>query len=232
MRLRFDDESRGVALAIGACCAMVVVAGIAIKIIGGFDEVPDWWAQADAIWADDQLVKQRAEELENAITTQLTAVRLIDDPVWSVAISIEQINAWASARLENTIVTHRGESGWPSWLDRVRVGDDEDQLLVGMRTRSVSGSVVAWGRVEFEIDQVGDLWIVIDSLVIGKSRLPIGIGTMVSGADLEGKRYRVGPAKIELGDGREVRMLGLQVRAGRLELMMETVAINESLGRD
>jgi len=232
VRIRFDDEHRVIVLAVVACCAMVVFAGIAIKVIAGFNEIPAWWLQADAIQVDDQSVKQQAEELENAITTQLTAVRSVDDPKWSVAISIEQMNAWAVARLEDTIVTHRGEAGWPNWLSRVRVGVDDDQLLVGMRTRSISGSVIAWGRVGFEIDEAGDLWIVIDSLVIGQSRLPVGLSAMLANADIDGKRYRVGPAKLSLGDGRDVRVLGLQVRAGRLELMMETVPTSKRSVQD
>ena len=232
VRLRSDDEHRVIVLAVVACCAMVLFAGIAIKIIAGLNEIPAWWVDADAIRVNDQSVKKQAEELENAITTQLTALRSIDDPKWSVAISIEQMNAWVGARLEDTIVTHRGEAGWPSWLDRVRVGDDGDRLLIGMGTRSVSGSVIAWVRVEFEIDETGDLWIVIDSLVIGRSRFPVGLSAMIADADLDGKRYRVGPAKLSLGDGRDVRVLGLQVRAGRLELMMETVPRNERSDQD
>lgn len=209
---------------------LIVLASVAIVVISRLDHTPSWWQQVDTQRTDDPddpAVVARAEALENAITTQMTTVRIGDESKWSVAMEIDDLNAWLGVRLEETIETHLGGDGWPNWLDRVRVGVDGDRLLIGGQTRSDSGSVVVWFKCRPEIHD-GDLWIMIDSLAIGDSRMPIGLGAWMTGTTLDARGYRVGSATINLGDGREVNMLASRVHGGRLELMLETVVDDQS----
>lgn len=213
---------------------LIVLASVVIVVVSRLDHTPSWWQQVDTKRADDRddpAVVQRAETLENAITTQMTTVRLGDDSRWSVAMEIDDLNAWLGVRLQETIENDQDgadqgrhdRNGWPSWLDRVRVGVDGDRLLIGCRTRSDSGSVVVWVKSSPEIRD-GDLWIMIDSLVIGESRVPVGLSAWITGAKLNARGYRIGSATINLGDGREVKILAIRVHGGRLELMLETVS--------
>ena len=212
-----------ITLAAGVCAAIVVVGILLIVAVGRLSNVPSWWQQADRVRALDEATIRQAEQLENAITTQLTMVRDTDNPHWSVAINPEQANAWLAVRLKETIVTHQGEDAWPSEIEQVRIGIENDQLIIGVRTVSASGSVIVWAKLRLTIDVRGDLYVRVYSAHAGKTRLPVRVIGFIGSSRHSASVFRVGSGILELGDGRVAQLMALRVNNGRLELAMQTV---------
>ncbi len=217
---RFIDQ-HAIKLAIAACVLVVLIGALLISAISGFDDTPQWWGEVDRVRHDDPNVIERAERVENAITTQLTTLRDADDPSWAVAVDQDQANAWLAARLIDTIVTHQGEDAWPREIERILVGIEADQCTIGARVKSAAGTSILSARVGFSIDSNGDLWATISSLHVGSTRIPMGLLSMGSSESISSK-LRIGPAKIEIGDGRVAKLLAVRMSGGRMELMMET----------
>lgn len=219
-------EARAARLAVVACALCVLGGAVVIWALSGLDETPRWWAGVDTLSAGDPAVIDRAERIENAITTQLTALRDPEDPRWAAAITPEQANAWLAVRLRETIETHLGEGAMPRGVERVRVSVDGDRLLVGARVLHSSGAAVVWTRVGFELDEAGELWVRLGGVRVGRTRLPAwAMGLAAGDGALRRSRYRLGPGALELGDGREARLIALRINDGRLELIMETSAL-------
>jgi len=216
----FSEHAAG--LAIGACALSIALGGVLIFLLAGLDEVPAWWKHADTIRAGDAEVIARAERLENALTTQLTAVREPGDPRWATAIGDEQANAWLAVRLRETITTHLGVDKMPEAIERVRVGIEDDELIIGARINHASGSSIVWSRVHLELDEQRDLWATLSSLHVGDTPIPQWVLAAMDTRRITGSRRRLGPGALDLGDGREARILALRVKDGRLEAMMET----------
>src|SRR5690606_25346943 len=135
--------------------------------LSGLDGVPRWWKAADSIRTGDAAVIARAEHIENAITTQLTALRDPSDPRWAAAVTGEQANAWLAVRLGETVRTHLGADAWPEGIERVRIAILGDKLVIGARVRHSSGSSIIWARAELSLDERNDLWVTLTALRIG-----------------------------------------------------------------
>ncbi|MBL4591415.1 MAG: hypothetical protein JKY96_05595, partial [Phycisphaerales bacterium] len=96
---------------------MVLVAMVCLFLvvqISGLDNKPKWWP--DQVGAQENAVR-----LENAISTQLTAIRPGDAQQWSVALTPAEINAWLEHRLRATVETHAGSNAWTNEIESVRV---------------------------------------------------------------------------------------------------------------
>lgn len=210
-----------------ACIALMgltlVLGVVLIVMLSGLDEVPRWWRERDAINPDDPAIVQRAERIENAITTQLTAVRSIDDPSWSVKLSDEQANAWLSVRLRETIITHMGRVAWDERVERVLVRFEESGILIGVRIRHRGGSAIVSARVRLSIDERGDLWANISSIRLGASRVPSWAINLLGEGDVRVGHIRLGPGALELGDGRAARLLGVRTRDQWMDVALETI---------
>ena len=215
-------SDHAIGLAAGSSLLLIVFGIVLIVAVGRLDDIPDWWTNADSFDVKSTATIERAEELENAITTQLTTVRDVDDPRWSVGINPNQANAWLGARLKETIVTHQGEDAWPSEIERVRIGIENDQLIIGARTASASGSVIVWAKLALKIDEQGDLMVNVYSMHTGTTRLPIRAMGFIGSSHRKDSVFRVGSGILELGDGRVAQLLALRVNEGRLEVVMET----------
>jgi len=215
-------SGHAIGLATGGSLVLIVFGIVLIVAVGRLNDVPDWWTRADSFDAKSSATIERAEELENAITTQLTMVRDVDDPRWSVGINPEQANAWLGARLKETILTHQGEDAWPGEIDRVRIGIENDQLIIGARTASASGSVIVWAKLALRIDEQGDLVLKVHSAHAGRTRLPVRAMGFIGSWHHSDSVFRVGSGQLELGDGRVAQLLALRVHEGRLEIVMET----------
>jgi len=215
-------DRHAIVLAIGVCGVVITLGIIVAVMVSGLNNTPRWWNEGDQLAVDHPELVLQAERLENAITTQLTAVRDVENPQWAVAITAEQANAWLTVRLRETIITHQGEDVWPSELGQVRVGIENDQLIIGARTVSASGSVVIWAKISLRVDAQGDLVASVFSAHAGTTRLPIRVMGFIGSSHQSGSMFRVGSGKLELGDGRQAELLGLRVHNGQLELMMKT----------
>ena len=217
-------EARFVHLAIAAMLLVVVIGVFLIFMFSGLDEVPAWWRQRESIRPGDPAVIERAERIENAITTQLTAVRDPKDPRWFSRVSDEQANAWLSVRLRDTIETHLGRDAWPQGLERVYVRIEQGDLLIGARVRHQSGSAIVSARVRLELDDRGDLWANIDRLRIGRTPIPKWAIDLLGEGDVHTGRVRLGPGALDLGDGRQARLVAIRVQDSSIEVAMETRA--------
>lgn len=204
-------------IVLAACgCVSVVMLGIAaVAFVARIDNEPSWWVQSILIDAQSSVVIEQAERFENAITTQLTMVRTIEQPQWAVAITPEQANNWLATRLQKTITTHLGDEVWPDEVGRFQLVIEDDQLIVGARLHHRSGTTVVWGIISFELDEAGGLWAQVSSTHLGSAWVPTRL--------LVEPRIKLGSGYIELGDGRMVEVRGIRVRNGQLELAMQTV---------
>ncbi len=213
-----------IGLAIGASLATIVL-GVVIGIgVARLNDVPAWWMRAQEAVLDESATRLHAQQLENAITTQLTMIRSEDDPRWTVAMAPEQANAWLDTRLVDTITTHMGQEAWPDEIERVLLGVVEDQLILGVRTRHQHGFTILWAHVQLELDTQGELWAKLSNIHAGRTRMPRGVLGMLGRGQLNGSKLRIGSAQLELGDGRTARLLALRVNAGRVELALETTS--------
>ena len=211
-----------IGLAIAACAITSVLGLVLIIAIGRLNNTPAWWLKLEAISDNDPKVIQQAEQLENAITTQLTKVRDAHDPRWAVAIQPEQANDWFEARLIDTVTTHLGDDAWPSEIESVRISVEDDQLIIGARVVHSSGAFVVWANVGIELDAQGDLWAAISSAHIGGTPVPISVLALTGNSAFTHSRIHIGYGKIDLGDGRAGQLIAVRINNGRLELVMET----------
>lgn len=217
-----------IGLAIGACMLLAVLGIVAITAVARLDGVPGWWLQVDTVVRSDPKVIQQAEHLENAITTQLTMVRDPRDPRWAAAINPDQANAWLEVRLIDTIRTHMGKEAWPSEIERIRIGIDDDQLVLGARMAHASGSSIMWAMIGIELDEHGDLWANLSSVHVGTTPMPTRVLTIIGSSGKSSSRIRIGPGRLDLGDGRVAQLVALRISGGRLEMVMETRADDQS----
>jgi hypothetical protein len=209
-------------LAIGSCVLVLTLGVVLIVALSGLDEVPSWWTQREEIHAGDASVIERAERLENTITTELTAVRDAANPRWTRSVSDEQANAWLSVRLRKTIETHMGEDAWNNSVERVYVRIVDDELTMGARVVHQTGSAIVSAKIALELDEQQDLWAIVHSVRIGTTPVPGWAIRSLGQGDLRTGRFRLGPGALELGDGRIARLIGVRTRDARLEVVMET----------
>lgn len=210
-----------------ALMLVVFVVGMVLMLmLSGLDEVPGWWRQRESIRPGDAGVIERAERIENAITTQLTAMRDPDNPRWYAKVSDAQANAWLSVRLRETIETHLGDGAWTDGVERVYVRIEGDALTLGARVRHATGSAIVSARVGLELDEGGDLWAHIGRVRVGRTTVPGWAIALLGEGDLRTGRVRLGPGALELGDGRVARLAGVRISDGHIEVAMETVRLD------
>jgi hypothetical protein len=212
-----------VAVAMGASATLIALAIVVLIALGGFNNTPGWWGRVDTINPADPQVIEQAERFENAITTQLTAMRDQEDPKWAVAITQEQANAWLAVRLVETINTHMGSDAWPEHVMWVRVEIKDDRLTIGVRMAHTTGSMVVWGRVSLEVNAEGALWAQLSGIHIGTTPAAMWLVSAMSAGEGVSDRVHIGSASIKLGDGRIAEIIGVRVSGGRLELAMQTI---------
>jgi len=201
---------------------VVVLAILSALAISGLDHDPRWWGRVDSIDPNNPKVIEQAERLENAITTQLTTVRDQSDSKWAVAITQAQGNAWLAARLMDTIETHFGAQAWADELKEVRIEMHDEQLVLGARVGHAHGTMIVWARVQLELDSQGQLWAELSKAHLGTTPVPMwGVRALVD-SGFVGSRLRIGKSAIGLGDGRVAELVGVRVRGGQLELVMDT----------
>jgi len=217
-------EHHAIGVAIGAALATIVLGVVLIIGVARINDVPAWWIQAQESMLDKSATRQQAERLENAITTQLTAIRSEDDPRWTAAITAEQANAWLDARLVDTVVTHMGPEAWPRKIERVLLSVEDDQLVLGVRASHQHGVMILWANVELELDAQGELWASLSNIHAGRVWIPIWVLGGLRDQPIARAKIKIGSADFNLGDGRTTKLLGLRMNNGRVELALETTS--------
>lgn len=169
---------------------------------------------------------------------------------WSVSISEEDAGAWLAQRFPEW--SHSRAWAWPRELGATRVRFLEGRVLAAIELRDRADTRVLWAEVEPVIDDSGELWLRARRVGVGRVPLPRGLvldglgralgregagpstgallpeGVRIAaamrdvGAILQGERAALHDPVLRLDAGRRVRILGLRVHEGRLEMTART----------
>ena len=202
-----------VVIAIFASMVLVVLLTIFTIIkLNGLNNTPSWWAALDN---DPDITEQTGIELENRITSALTRLRPEDNSDWNAAIDQDQLNSWLTHRLADTVRSFSDEN-WIEEIDTIRTTIDTNTLIVGVRIMHAHGSTTIWATIHLSTNDQGAFDLRTKKLYIGSTRVPARLA----------KRYinegNLGKARVDLGDGREVRIRAIRTGDERLEFALRT----------
>lgn len=217
-----------VGVAVLWACSMVFLSRL--------DAAPGWWPEVDA---SDAATIEAADLLERAFASQASMVREKTDETgadWRVAINQDSANAWLAVRLRGWAAD--GKADWPDAVDSIRVGFRDERVTLGVRVLHDSGASVAWLMFTPEVRTDGSVWVrthgariggvpVPDSWVIAQLESHFGVGDPEGGEPtmrevLSGEAPISVEPVVHLPDGRDVRILDLHARGGRVELSLRT----------
>ena len=131
--------------------------------------------------------------------------------------------AWLAARLPRWL-ENRGRS-LPSGVGQVQAEFVPGAVKLGVVARLSAGDYVIGMTLEPRVDDSGALWVTARTLSVGRVSLPLswldsGLASTGLGSDvidaLAGRRPLSAAASFELEDGRHVRLVGIEPRAGLL----------------
>lgn len=226
---------------LGAGVTLVLFASVAVLAsISLARMAPGWWR---TIRADDPGTIAKAEAIENDLANVLYEVRNEDASVWAVSLRAPDANAWLNTRFAQWLANADPEFRWPEEFQDPQAEFDDGLIHLGVRVVREGESQVLSASLRPTIDQHGALWVRVDSLHVG--RLPVPEGWVVGRAG--GMLSRVLPGRLlddpavahilealagrlpldddpafDLGDGRRVRLLGLQPERGKLRVTCRT----------
>ena len=164
---------------------------------------PAWWSP---IRRDDAAAAERGAQVEKALVSEFTRVRA-DTPEWSIRIDQRDANAWLATRL-------------PAWLEsRGLPQSGPVQALMG----------AGWVRVGVELPQAIVWWQASPIVQAGGWKLEdwrMGAGWMPLPGFSTMTLPRLDPVNLDgpirLADGRQVRVLDLEVLPGEVRLRLRT----------
>jgi hypothetical protein len=236
---------RRAAPALALLVALIAAAGALAWFMASRE--PAWWARTLVPDAP-----ARATALENGSVSVFSTPRPPGER-WTAAINEEDANAWLAARLPQWLAAQTPPLRWPAEVERVGVSFRDGGVLLGAAVRQGKQSQVLSLRLVPSVGADGELRVAATSFRVGRLALPPGLVLSATGrpnplgsailaesdlpaglrewpeadavarALLEGlplvKRPRFG-----LGDGRSVRLRGVEARDGRLLLTCTTDA--------
>lgn len=231
---RVDRLWFGPRVIVGAMVGVVVVWAGSMVFLSKLDQDPAWWPEVDS---SDAATIEQADHLERAFASQASMVRQNTDESgadWRVAINQVSANAWLAVRLRGWAAD--GKAEWPDAVESIRVGFDDERVTLGVRLLHDSGASVAWLMFTPEVRSDGSVWVeshgariggvpVPDSWVISQMESHLGPGKP---GEPSMRQVLAGEAPIavepvvHLPDGRDVRILDLHARGGRVELSLRT----------
>lgn len=162
---------------------------------------------------------------------------------WSISLSEADANAWLNERLRKWITTQDTKVRWPEEVQEVQVEMVEGELHIGTKVRTSGGSRVIAMSVRPSVRTDGSLWMPADGVQLGTIPLPSSLvlewaeravrelfpESNAARADtqnvldaFQGKSAMVRDPVVKLEGGRRVRLLGILVRDGRIDLTFRT----------
>lgn len=207
-----------------------------LVVLGLLDNTPSWWPGIDP---GDAEVIAAADTLERAFASQASKIRQPTDETgadWRVAINQNSANAWLAVRLRDWALD--GKAPWPDQLDSVRVGFEDERVALGVRVKHNSGMSVAWLLFTPEVRDDGSVWVQSHGARIGG--LPVPDRWVIAQLEhhfppdpnkpdaptmrqvLSGEAAASVEPVVHLPDGRDVRILALQAKGGKVELSLRT----------
>ncbi len=203
-------------------------------------QLPDWWAPADADSADTVAV---GESTENRILTEIGKVsgRESGRP-WTLELSESQANAWLGTRLPKWAASQLPNSFLQDRVSETHVRLEPGRIRIGLRIHRKSSQQMGDGdpsagqpiSVTFVpvVDSSGNFALQIDSLQAGQFPVPVAMGKSFLTrrlkldasheltAILEGTPA---PLSVERSGGRTVHLDDIAIEDGRLTLWLRTV---------
>jgi hypothetical protein len=217
---------------LGACLLLTGGAAIAWRMTR---LTPVWYAPPNAAEAS---VIDLADRVEYRLVQEAQQVRPVDDS-WTLRIREEQINAWLSARLKKWIERERGSS-WPDQLGTPQVRIEQDGLNVAIPLMSGESSRFIVARINPEMDS-GRLRVRLSSVALGRLSIPgAPLAILVNALgealpallperksadalDWLGSGEAIDPV-FDLADDRRIRLIGVQLADGWIDLTARTLA--------
>lgn len=218
---------------LGLCAAVAVSALLMVAWMTTMR--PSWWPQLDAESAPTVDLAERVEHGVVRVCSQVRPDADGNDPyasaVWTLRMTEDEANAWLAARLPRWIESRQGEWPWVRSIGRVRVRFEPDGLRIGaemlaeatggdMRVMSVKGALA--------VDDAGKVLVSNASVSVGRVTVPAGAIEMLMPdlareqgillRALAGKGPLLERAELKLEDGRRVRVVGVRVSGGAIEL--------------
>lgn len=235
-----------VGLSLGAI-ALLTIVGIGAYLLAR--ATPAWWRTVDR---ENPVSIQSAQDLQNALGTQFTAVRPAatdlrpDEPwrsdIWRFALEVDDANAWLNINLPQWIESDPDLPAWPDAIESIQVAFRRGLFFVGVQLDRGDGlSQYLAAAIHPEIRANGSLWIPADRIYIG--RLPIPPDTVLAQAQarvdrilpdeltengrallsvFRGENPLAQQPVIRLGDGRQVRLLDIQSWQQKLIVSCQT----------
>lgn len=209
---------------------------------------PPWWRQYRP---EDARLLERAKLVEDDATSRLFDIRPrahADGPymsaLWGVGITDDDASAWLTARLPLWLDGQVGLPPWPDELTQMQVqfGDGVARVAVRIREDGDDAGRIVTTTLRPDIDETGAVWLRPTWVHLG--RLPVPASWVLSRAErdatdllsrsadeqesaalfgvLRGRSPLAEDPVIGLDAGRQVRLVGLRIRDGRLELTCRT----------
>lgn len=194
-----------------ALLALVAVAALAAWLARGR---PSWWAPVarDAAGALDT-----ARALEQGIASETSKVRGPGAQPWSVRVRAADVNAWLGARLPQWLEFDQSLP-WPEGVNGVQARIDADGLVLAA---DWNGFVVST-RWSVDAGAPGAAGTLRETgTAIGNLPIPFAAGV---GAWFVPALARPFPLEAKLGDGRRVRVTGVEFADGEAIVDCETAA--------
>lgn len=162
---------------------------------------------------------------------------------WSIALKDEDASAWLTARLPEWVDAHAEIPRWPVALGRPQVRFETGLVRIGVTLRRDDGERVLTASVRPVLREDGSLWLRAHWIHVG--RLPIPATLLLNRVGERLDRYLPTPIAddphsagfiavlrgraplaveptVRLEDGRLVRLVGLRVTEGRIEIDCRT----------
>jgi hypothetical protein len=229
-----------------ACTALLTIGGIVAARLAA--QSPPWWTDLDP---RDQVTIETARDLEHGFGNQLTLIRPAAadlDPqepwrsdIWQVALEAPHANAWLNINLPRWMASDPKMPQWPDRLVSLRTHFESGLIHVGAALDRGSSLRFLTASVAPEIRDDGSLWLPAHGIHIGALPIPPAVVLrhtasnadqyIPSSIDEQGRTMLrvfqgLEPVALEpvirLDDGRQVRLLKIEPRAGRLILTCRT----------
>ena len=226
---------------------VITAAAISVLALAGWTlsrAAPTWWRQINRA---DASITERAELIEQDAANRLYRIRpaapgapadeAYRSSEWSVALSDDDASAWLTSRLPKWLAGQEDLPTWPSDFSQLQVRFEGGLVRVGIRHSGEGDPRVYSAAFTPRIDDDGAIWLDTDSVKIG--RLPVPSGWIIADARArladEGDETNAGFFAILAGDApvahnpvirldeaRQVRLMDLAVRDGKLVLTCRT----------
>jgi hypothetical protein len=206
-------------------------------------QAPAWWR---TVRADDPRTVEAARRLQDAIATQLHRIRGIGEDgtgeVWAVSLKAADANAWLNAQLPKWLAHEHEEFDWPRELAELQVDFSDGLVRVGALVRMAGQERIFSATIRPTLEK-GSLWMPASWVRVGRLSVPAGwiLGharrerdefipeevrdlpeTLAMFDAFAGRVPVAQDAVVRLGDGRQVRLLKIRARDGRLEITCRT----------